>query len=256
MLWGFFKISFKNSFAYRTSVVIGIIGAVFAILVQIALWSFVFSKSSEMIHYMVSYVVVSTIIGQVYSTFISDKITEKIANGDFSLDLIKPISFIFSNWAVSLGNTAANIFIRCIPIILIFGPFSFFSGLNVINIFLFFIILVFGYIIITLLNIMVGYSAFIFIETWPYSRLVNDTVRFFSGAVIPLSFYPGWLQNIADILPFRFVYYFPIQVLLGKVEFGLIINNLFLMICWVLVLSFLLFIISGKAVKYCIVQGG
>ncbi len=50
--------------------------------------------------------------------------------------------------------------------------------------------------------------------------LVDHVRQFFSGAVVPLAFFPGWLQDLAGVLPFKYMTYFPTTVFMGKISVG------------------------------------
>lgn len=46
-----FGIAFKNSFAYRTAVLTGVVGSLFLVLTQIAVWTYVFRRDPAMVRY-------------------------------------------------------------------------------------------------------------------------------------------------------------------------------------------------------------
>jgi ABC-type uncharacterized transport system permease subunit len=62
----FFKIAFKNAFAYKISVFMNLFGTIVSIIAQLALWFFVFKNDSEMMNYMMLYVIISKILGVFY----------------------------------------------------------------------------------------------------------------------------------------------------------------------------------------------
>ena len=76
------------------------------------------------------------------------------------------------------------------------------------------------------------FLSFYFYEIWPFKRLMNDTIRFFSGAFIPLSLFPKWLKGITDILPFRYLYSFPIEIILSRKENISLTNGFFSLLIW------------------------
>src|SRR6476660_6078419 len=104
-LWAFVAMSFKTTFAYRSSVFIGILGSLFSVLVQIAIWSYIFQTDPSMIRYMIAYVVVAQLLGQVYVDQLSVRIGDKIKTGDLAVDLIKPLNAILIYWSTALGVT-------------------------------------------------------------------------------------------------------------------------------------------------------
>jgi len=252
----FFIISFKNTFAYKSSVVIGVFGSMFTLFVQIALWNFIFKGNSNMIEYMTCYVIISTILGILYTNNISSLIGDKVTSGDFVIDLIKPISPLAVFWSTSFGEIIANVLNRGIPVLIVFFPvlltiqFNFQKGL------LFLIASLMGFIVGSLIYILVGYISFIVLEIWPYIRLVNDTIRLLSGAIIPIAFFPMGIASIARATPFYFMYTFPIRLLLEELPLNEVYLNFFIMAVWIIVIGFVLRIVSNIAIKHCVVQGG
>jgi len=57
--------------------------------------------------------------------------------------------------------------------------------------------------------------------------------RFFSGWIVPLAFFPGWVKKLADILPYKYMIYFPTTILMGKVSFGEFVIGTVLQLVWI-----------------------
>jgi ABC-2 type transport system permease protein len=55
---------------------------------------------------------------------------------------------------------------------------------------------------------------------------------FLTGYVAPLTLLPGWARIVATILPFRWMVYFPVQVLLGNLAPGEILTGLAVQVAW------------------------
>jgi ABC-2 type transport system permease protein len=62
----------------------------------------------------------------------------------------------------------------------------------------------------------------------------------FAGQFVPLDLMPPVIQQIAQYLPFQLLRYFPIQLILGRMETPQILLNYGLSIVW-LVIAFVLF---------------
>jgi len=43
-------------------------------------------------------------------------------------------------------------------------------------------------------------------------------VDFFSGGLVPLAFFPGWLGRIARVLPFESIVHVPVPIYLGRIS--------------------------------------
>ena len=103
---------------------------------------------------------------------------------------------------------------------------------------------------------LIGFSAFILIEVWPINRLVNDTSRLLAGSFIPLSVMPEFLQKIANVLPFRFLYSFPLELLLGSFDKAKIGENYGILLIWILIFAVLDVAMYSVAKYKAVVQGG
>ena len=254
----FIKIAFKNSFVYRPSVIFNIIGSVFSMLITMALWVFVYQHESNMISYMIAYTIFSRIIGMFYSGGMSDAIAGKVTSGAFSIDLIRPVNFIGMHYFQLLGSMFSSLIMRGIPVITIFLPLLIANASinNPICILFSIITVVLGHFMYIIIYSLIGFMAFSFLEIWPFNRLMNDTIRFLSGSFIPLALFPGWLGTLANMLPFRFLYSFPLELLIGHVEAKAIIFNFIILILWIAILGTLLLLTYKRTINKCTVQGG
>ncbi len=254
----YFLISFKNSIVYRSSVFFSIIGSIIWMLISMALWTFVYQHDATQIQYMITYVILSQIIGMFYSGGMSDAIAGKVHSGDFALDLIRPVNFLAIEYNRLLGTICSSILLRGIPVALVFLPVliqnAHFNSIGyVICAVLAVILSHFLYIVIYSL---IGFMSFTFFEVWPFNRLMNDTIRLLSGSFIPLALFPDWLRGIAQVLPFRFMYSFPIELMIGKVEPHELWQNFAILIGWLIALGTLLLLTYKRSINKCIVQGG
>jgi ABC-2 type transport system permease protein len=82
--------------------------------------------------------------------------------------------------------------------------------------------------------------------------LVVSVSLFFSGAIIPLAYFPSWLKTVADALPFAAILQTPVDVWLGKAH-G---RQIGLQLVWAVVLFALGRIVLARATRKLVVQGG
>ena len=117
--------------------------------------------------------------------------------------------------------------------------------------------LLLGHILFSLIFAIIGFTAFIFVEVWALRRLLEDTVQFLSGALLPIALFPDPLKKIAEILPFHYLYDFPLQLLLKEEVAQTTIISIFLgIIAWIGVFGLLLYVVYKLSVRFCVVQGG
>ena len=76
--------------------------------------------------------------------------------------------------------------------------------------------LIFGGINFALIQGLVGISAFWVTEVWPLDYLRNMLLSLFGGLLVPLALMPPAIRSLADFLPFKYMFYVPVSVLLSK----------------------------------------
>lgn len=116
------RLSFKTEFVYRSSTIFNSIGSVFKILISISLWKYVYSYNIDMINYMTIYVIASNIIRMFYSEQISKEIGEKLYDGSFALELVRPNNYIYISYLKILGKLFAQLFTKGLIVIFVFFP--------------------------------------------------------------------------------------------------------------------------------------
>lgn len=250
-----FTISIKNKLVYRFDVFFSIVGSVLYIALNIMLWRYLYRDDPHMVDYMTAYTILSSIISMVYARDIAGKIGGKISTGDYVVNLLRPKNFFVMEWQVSLAEITVSLILRGIPIILVFLP-TLHANIAYDNLALALVALVLGHILYLLMYSLIGFSAFILIEIWPINRLVNDTSRLLAGSFIPLSIMPGFLQDIARVLPFRFLYSFPLELLLGSFDNRNLLQNYGLLLIWICVFAALDVAMYSIAKYKAVVQGG
>jgi ABC-2 type transport system permease protein len=76
------------------------------------------------------------------------------------------------------------------------------------------------------------------------------------GYVIPISIYPLWAQNILNFLPFKYLYYVPANIFLGKLSVEDSLQELVKSFLWVTLLLLLSHGFWKKGVKKYSSAGG
>lgn len=253
-----FRISLKNSFAYRGSVVFNIIGSICKIFIAIALWRYVYSYDVEKTNYMILYVILSNIISMFYSKNMCNEIGDKVANGTFAIELIRPVSFVFISYMKMVGQIIADIVMKGVPVIVCFLPLLIkrFSLIHYDATIIFLIVILLDHILFSVLYALIGFMAFVCLEVWPFERLMSDTIRFLSGSFLPLALFPKWLQIVTKFLPFSYLYNFPINLLLEEPSNLEIITSIIILCGWTVSLIIVFCLLFRRTVNMFVVQGG
>ena len=77
-----------------------------------------------------------------------------------------------------------------------------------------------------------------------------------SGLVIPIPFFPNFLQKICNILPFRYVSDFPFRLYVGTVSLNNGLEGIVIQLIWIIILFIIGKILMNNALKKTVVQGG
>ena len=254
----FLIVSFKSRITYRSSSLFATAGSIIDIFVKLALWTYLYRNSREMTEYMIMYTVLSNIISLFYINKIAQLIGDKIVDGSITTDLIKPYHFILSNYMQCLGELLANFLLKGLPIILVFSVSICKRADSIVmrQLPAALLAIVMGHFLYVLIFIIIGMSAMAFLEIWAIQRIIRDIIQFLSGAFIPLSLFPDALYRINLFLPFRFLFSFPLELMLNEWSPPSMLGNFGILFLWLIFLLSIVYVLEKYLTTKLIVQGG
>lgn len=258
------KNTIQACLTYRINVLFSVISKFFILLVQVYIWRTLISDTDKLasgtqiinLRDMITYVIISAGISIFMEQSVISKMDLKIKSGEIAMDLIKPFSYKGFQFSEMFATSLCRVFIEFIPLLVIsMALFGFYFP--DIKYFLFFTLaLINGIIINFLIAYIVGLVGFWYISIGHLNNLLFTLIRLFSGAIVPLWFFPKILYTISLILPFRFMYFVPISIYLEKlslIETIYIISQQYLWIFFLLILEKILW---KKGINKLVVQGG
>jgi len=105
------------------------------------------------------------------------------------------------------------------------------------------------------INAMIGLSAFVVEDVSAFMWIYQKLAFIFGGMLIPLNFYPQWLQILAKFLPFSSAIYGPSHLFVTPTpEFFASVMSL--QLAWILALIGLLTIVYRRGLTQLTVNGG
>jgi len=108
--------------------------------------------------------------------------------------------------------------------------------------------------IIFMLDFLLGILAF-WLGRVEHIRIVYSLLlRIVSGALVPISFFPQEIQSILGMLPFQYMFYVPISIVVGAAELSL--STFMVPVFWIIILAVLLKIGWSRGLNRFEVQGG
>ena len=206
---------------------------------------------------MITYTMVSTLMSSLYYMGVEDRIADAIKRGSIATDMIKPVNLFGMYLAEDVGNMIINFFSSTLPIfivgILVFGlPIPASAEHFCIFLLSFFL----GYGINWTFSAIFAMISFTAISLGPAFSVKYHFVNMLSGAIIPIWFFPQWLQTTVSCLPFVYMFQAPLGIFIGKYSINESLMTLCIQAIWLFALTVLLFFSQRRATKRVLVQGG
>jgi len=186
-----------------------------------------------------------------------NEVARTVRSGDIATDLAKPYHF-FAFWlARDQGRALFQCLFRGLPILLLFPLFfplhwpgsAGEAALGVLSLWLA-VLLSFSW------RFFVNLSAFWFVEAAGIDRFAYLTMTFLSGFVVPVAFFPDWLQAFVRWTPMPAMVNTPVEVYLGVVQGSSAWGALALQALWWALLTGLCLFAFRRGVRRLVVQGG
>ena len=129
-----------------------------------------------------------------YFNNLDREIANEIRDGSVAIQFIRPYNYLFVKMMQGLGEGIFRLLLFMAPglvIVCLIFPVKLPTDPSVWV--LYFVMLVFSFLINTQINILTGLFAFFVENNEGMMRMKRVLVDLFSGVVVPISFFPGWL---------------------------------------------------------------
>jgi len=235
--------SVKSNIIYIKDFIISNIFLFFMVIIYIFLWKNVFSTSiqtgysfPEIIWYLIINQFIFIGNGPLYRQVRSD-----IKTGDVIYYLNKPYSYpiylFFSYLGRNLIICTTNAFFGILIGLVLIGPIESFK--SSINIFLMLIMILLGISLNILIYILLSLISFWVEENQTFVSLYQQVVFIFGGFLIPLTFFPTFIQNIIMYMPWAYIS-FHISNTCVKFTISSFLNTIVSQIIYIIIFSLLI----------------
>ena len=232
------RIAIAEQFQYRVANYFYMIGMVAEPVIYLVVWSTIARQQGGEVGgftpgQFAAYYIVWTLVRNMNIIFTPYGWEERIRQGELSGMLLRPIHPI--HW--DLGYFAGWKFVVIIlwlPIAavlsILFQPELSFRPIDVAV----FAVAIWGAYLIRSVNYWVlGMVTFWTTRVGPIFELVITAELLLSGRLVPLSLMPDWAQRLADVLPFKWTFGFPIEALVGHLPESQLLGGLAMQALWI-----------------------
>lgn len=261
LFWKITTLSIRRQLSYRAATVAGLVTNIFfGILrasVLIALYGNREVVKGLSIQDVITYTGLTQAVIVYLSIFGSYDLMRSIHQGEIAGDLLKPIS-LFTFWlAQDLGRAIVGFFLRGLTIMIIYAlVFDITYPTSLLQWFALFITLVFSWLISFTYRFLVNLSAFWSPDARGIGRFAFIIVMFFSGFLMPLIFFPDWVQTLAYVTPFPHMLNTVVEVYLGVLTPTELINALLAQVAWAVALVIMCQLVLRLGTKRLVILGG
>ncbi|GFN31149.1 ABC transporter permease [Paenibacillus xylaniclasticus] len=257
----FIRIRFLMMLAYRVNYYSGIVIYAINIGAYYFLWQAVYGDKSELAGFTVAQITTYTAVSWMARAFYFNNLDREIANeirdGSVAIQLIRPYSYLAVKMMQGFGEGIFRLLLFMIPgmvIVCLLFPVSLPTDPAVWGVYL--LMLLFAFLINTQINMLTGLFAFFVENNEGMMRMKRVIVDLFSGVVVPIAFFPGWLSETMKWLPFQAITYLPSSVFTGRTPLSDAGGVLGLQVVWFVILLVPIAITWRAARMRLFVQGG
>jgi len=254
-----FKIQLLNSLAYPAELLWRSVAILLFMLVFTFLWRTTYSSSGSTLlagltlSDTIWYLMLAETIELSRPRF-ARTISEAVKDGSIAYILGKPYDFILYQLATSAGDSVFRILLNAIfggTLVWILvgtppGPLGWLLA---------FLAIIGAWLINFCLTALIGLLAFVTEDVAPFEWIYQKLIFILGGMLIPIDFYPAWLQAVARALPFSYMMYGPARLFVTP-NLAAFLNLISMQAVWILVLGGILAFFYRLGSRRLSINGG
>ena len=255
------RATYMIGIVYRFGFLFTIVGNIVYLGVAYYLWKSIYSFSDTIrgltFNETFLYVGLGSAIFILLKTYADWFIHYEIREGIIANYLTKPLDFQLYNLFANLGSFVLNLTAITLPTVLLL-VFVFKVKMTIgAGLFLFPISLLLAFLISFSIDYFIGLMGFYSESVWGLSTTKEIIVTVFSGALIPLQFFPEAMQRVLFWLPFQAIYHTPIMMLTKPDQsISVFLPMMAVQLAWAIILFIAARLFYNQAIKVLRIAGG
>lgn len=260
-----FRIRFINNMQYRAAMFAGIatqfVWAIMGILVYKAFAETEPQSLPMELSQLASYMWMQQAFLPFFAMwFLDNKLINAISSGEVAYEFVRPFDLYNFWFTQSVANRVSHGILRSVPVLLVAfflpTPYKLIWIKNGTLLILFLISMILSVIVVVAFSMLIYTTTFYTISPYGTKIIIAAFSDFLAGSTIPLTFFPGYIRRVAELLPFASMLNMPLRIFVGDFTYQEACQGIALQLFWAIVLLSVGRIVMGKAFHKVIVQGG
>lgn len=235
--WALYKAGLQNALTYRGPMVVWKVTNLLSFLTIAYVW--LSSDSTSFGGYnkpqLITYYFFVLFLQWIVTLTPVMSIKEEIKSGEINSKILKPFSYLGEKFAL---ETSWHTISPLLGLVVLGIAFIFFRSYlefspSFPNVLLFLITLPLSGLICFFISFSFGLLAFWFTEIDSLTSIFWLCLFLLGGQGIPVSFFPSPVREVVTVLPFRYIYSFPLEIIFNKLTLFEILTGFLTQAAWV-----------------------
>jgi ABC-2 type transport system permease protein len=193
------------------------------------------------------------------------EISNLIRSGNIAYELVRPVQLYWFWFARQIGNRTAPVLLRAAPMIVVaalvfpligFADWALRPPVSMSAFLLFLVSVLAAMLLATAFSMIMSISLLWTISADGVSNLMPVLIWSLCGIILPIPFYPDWMQGVLRALPFRGLMDVPFQIYVGSIAPSVALGEIGLQCVWIVGLIAFSSSLLNRGLSRVVVQGG
>lgn len=255
-------ISFKEKSIFRFDYIVGTVFAFLYIVLKVYLWKGLYGADGKDIrgitlNSMIVYSIVAGFTEGITKTTVMKDLNDSVLDGTISANMLLPIGL---KKYMFIQSVTRNLFLTLYGMMpsvaaamLVFG---FHMDVNPVNLLLYLCSVCMGIVINFLYNFLFGSSVIWLRNSFFLGNINSVLLSLFSGAFVPVWFFPEGLRELSRFLPFRYIVFEPAAIFVNAKSPQEAVTVLGMQLIWIVLLFGAVTLVWNRGKYKIMIQGG
>jgi len=232
----------QANFQYRVATYMWLVGMLAEPVVYLVVWTTIAEQQGGAVQgittgQFAAYYIVWTLVRNMNIVFTPYGWEWRIREGELSAALLRPLHPLHEDIAGFAGWKVVTLVLWLPIAALLWLAFDPVLDPTLLEVAVFSVAIWGAYLIRTMFLSALGMVTFWTTRVSALFELMVALELLLSGRLVPLPLMPEWAQRTADLLPFKWSFYFPIDALVGDLSTRELLGGLLMQLFWIVVLT-------------------